>query len=178
MLPQADPFCFGNKLFSNIPCFSNLIFHFSHSAIFKTVMPKQMDEIDQKILRILQERGRISNIDLSREIQRIIEGYHAQVNLGKMGITIKALIQITLTRQQEVSIHKFIESIMHIPEVVECYQVTGDYDYLLRVLTSDIEALDKLITDKISKIPEVGQIKSHIILSEIKHSRVVPFLTN
>ncbi len=157
-------------------------------------MPKQMDEIDQKILRILQERGRISNIDLSREIdlspaptlervrklekQRIIEGYHAQVNLGKMGITIKALIQITLTRQQEVSIHKFIESIMHIPEVVECYQVTGDYDYLLRVLTSDIEALDKLITDKISKIPEVGQIKSHIILSEIKHSRVVPFLTN
>ena len=64
---------------------------------------------------------------------------------------------------------------MHIPEVVECYQVTGDYDYLLRVLTSDIEALDKLITDKISKIPEVGQIKSHIILSEIKHSRVVPF---
>ena len=67
---------------------------------------------------------------------------------------------------------------MHIPEVVECYQVTGDYDYLLRVLTSDIEALDKLITDKISKIPEVGQIKSHIILSEIKHSRVVPFLTN
>lgn len=153
-----------------------------------------MDETDHKILRILQEQGRISNIDLSREIklspaptlervrklekQRIIEGYHAQVNLGKMGITIKALIQVTLIHQQEVSIHKFIEAIMHIPEIVECHQVTGDFDYLLRVFTTDIEALDKLITDRISKIPEVGHIKSHIILSEIKHSRVVPILQN
>lgn len=157
-------------------------------------MPRQMDEIDHKILRILQERGRISNIDLSREIklspaptlervrklekQRVIEGYHAQINLGKMGITIKALIQVTLIHQQEVSIHKFIEAIMQIPEVIECQQVTGDFDYLLKVLTADIEALDRLITDRISKIPEVGHIKSHIILSEIKHSRVVPLLNN
>lgn len=153
-----------------------------------------MDEIDHKILRILQERGRISNIDLSREIklspaptlervrklekQRVIEGYHAQINLGKMGITIKALIQVTLIHQQEVSIHKFIEAIMQIPEVIECQQVTGDFDYLLKVLTADIEALDRLITDRISKIKEVGHIKSHIILSEIKHSRVVPMLNN
>ncbi|HAW19545.1 MAG TPA: AsnC family transcriptional regulator [Flavobacteriales bacterium] len=155
-------------------------------------MARQMDETDHKILKTLQERGRISNIDLSKEIelspaptlervrklekQRVIEGYHAHVNLGKMGITIKALIQVTLLRQQGINIHKFIEAIMQIPEVTECYQVTGDYDYLLRVLTTDIEALDKLITDRISKIPELGQIKSHIILSEIKHSRVVPNL--
>lgn len=157
-------------------------------------MARQMDETDHKILRILQEQGRISNIDLSRQIKlspaptlervrklekmRVIEGYHAQVNLGKMGITIKALIQVTLIHQQETSIHKFIEAIMHIPEVVECHQVTGDFDYLLRVFTTDIEALDKLITERISKIPEVGHIKSHIILSEIKHSRVVPILQN
>lgn len=67
---------------------------------------------------------------------------------------------------------------MQIPEVVECHQVTGDYDYHLKVYTSDISALDKLITDRISKISEVGTIKSHIILNEIKHSRVVPFLKN
>jgi Lrp/AsnC family transcriptional regulator, leucine-responsive regulatory protein len=157
-------------------------------------MAKELDDLDHKILKILQQKGRISNIELSREIklspaptlervrklerQRIIEGYHAQVNLGKVGITIKALIQVTLMRQQEVSIHKFIEAVMHIPEVVECYQVTGDYDYMLRVLTSDIEEFNNLITSTISKIPEVGQIKSHIILSEIKHSRVVPMIQN
>ncbi|MEZ4721525.1 MAG: Lrp/AsnC family transcriptional regulator [Flavobacteriales bacterium] len=152
-----------------------------------------MDQIDRKILRVLQENGRISNLDLSKEVEltpaptlervrklereRVIEGYHAQVNLAKLGITIKALIQITLQRQQDVSIYKFIEAIMQIPEIVECHQVTGEFDYMLRVLTSDIEALDKLITNKISKIPEVGHIKSHIILSEIKKSRVVPMFS-
>jgi len=157
-------------------------------------MARIMDEIDHKVLKILQANGRISNIDISKEIglspaptlervrkleaQRIIEGYHASVNLAKLGITIKALIQVTLLHQQTASIHRFIAAIMNIPEIMECHQVTGDYDYLLRVLTSDIEALDKLITDRISKIPEVGSIKTHIILSEIKHSRVVPMLNH
>ncbi len=155
-------------------------------------MPRPLDDIDKKILKLLQERGRISNIDLSKEInlspaptlervrklenQRIIEGYHAQVNLAKMGITIKAFIQVTLIHQQENNIHRFIEAVMHIPEVVECNQVTGDYDYQLKVYTTDIGALDRLITERVSKLTEVGQIKSHIILSEIKHSRVVPML--
>lgn len=157
-------------------------------------MPRPLDHTDLKILRILQEKGRISNIDLSREIDlspaptlervrkleklRIIEGYHADVSLAKMGITIKAFIQITLLHQQENRIHQFIEAIMKIPEIVECNQVTGEYDYQLKVYTTDIGALDKLITDRISKIPEVGHIKSHIILSEIKRSRVLPILTN
>lgn len=157
-------------------------------------MPRPLDEIDHKILRILQERGRISNIDLSKEIDlspaptlervrklekmRIIEGYHAQLSLPKMGVTIKAFIQITLLHQQENRIHQFIEAIIKIPEVVECHQVTGEYDYQLKVYTSDIGALDRLITDRISKIPEVGHIKSHIILSEVKHSRVLPLISS
>lgn len=155
-------------------------------------MPRPMDNIDRKILKILQEQGRITNIDLSKEVglsaaptlervrklerQRIIEGYHAQINLAKMGITIKAIIQVTLIHHQENNIHRFIEAIMQIPEVVECDQVTGDFDYQLKVYTLDISALDRLITDRISKIPEVGSIKSHIILNEIKRSRVVPNL--
>lgn len=157
-------------------------------------MARPLDDTDRKILKILQESGRISNIDLSREIglspaptlervrklekQRIIEGYHADVNLSKMGITIKAFIQVTLIHQQENNIHRFIEAVMHIPEVVECDQVTGDFDYQLKVYTTDIGALDRLITERISKLPEVGQIKSHIILNEIKHAKVVPMLNS
>ncbi len=155
-------------------------------------MARAIDKTDYKILKILQERGRISNIDLSKEIGlspaptlervrklerlRYIEGYHADVNLSKLGITIKAFIQVTLIHQQENNIHRFIEAIHKIPEVVECNQVTGDYDYQLKVYTTEIGALDRLITERISKLPEVGQIKSHIILSEIKHSRVAPML--
>jgi Lrp/AsnC family leucine-responsive transcriptional regulator len=155
-------------------------------------MARAIDKTDYKILKILQERGRISNIDLSKEIGlspaptlervrkleriRYIEGYHADVNLSKLGITIKAFIQVTLIHQQENNIHRFIEAIHKIPEVVECNQVTGDYDYQLKVYTTEIGALDRLITERISKLPEVGQIKSHIILSEIKHSRIAPML--
>lgn len=155
-------------------------------------MARAIDKTDFKILKILQERGRISNIDLSKEIGlspaptlervrklerlRYIEGYHADVNLSKLGITIKAFIQVTLIHQQENNIHRFIEAIHKIPEVVECNQVTGDYDYQLKVYTTEIGALDRLITERISKLPEVGQIKSHIILSEIKHSRIAPML--
>lgn len=155
-------------------------------------MPRQLDQIDLKILRILQEKGRISNVDLSKEVdlspaptlERVrklekleyIEGYHAEVNQKKMGINVRALIQITIHQHQGVNLHEFIEAVMKIPEVIECYQVTGDYDYLLQVVAADIQSLDKLITNRISKIPEVGQIKSHIVLSVVKQSKVVPNL--
>ena len=157
-------------------------------------MPRPLDDTDHKILRILQERGRITNIELSREInlspaptlERVkklerecyLEGYHADVNLGKLGITVKAFMQITLVRQKEGEIHRFIEEITKIPEVVECYQVTGDYDYHVKAYARDISYLDRLITERISKIPQVAHIKSHIILNTVKHSRVIPVLSN
>lgn len=155
-------------------------------------MARKLDTTDLKIVQIMQRNGRISNLDLSKEIglspaptlgrvrnlenKRIIEGYHAKVNLGKLGITVKALIQVTLHQHRGVNIKNFIDAIMEIPEVVDSYQVTGDYDYLLRVFSSNVEELDRLITQKIGSIEEVGQIKSHIILSHIKNSRVVPKL--
>ena len=182
-----------NSIFSSANIDSaKLITHFSPLIHIPPNMSRQLDHIDNKILQILQQRGRISNMDLSREIdlspvptlermrklekQGFIEGYHARVNLGKMGITIKALIQVTLHQHQGSNLHDFIEAVLDIPEVMECYQVTGEFDYMLQVLTTDIEALDKLITNTISKIPKVGQVKSHIILSVLKQSRVAPML--
>ncbi len=157
-------------------------------------MPRALDQTDYKILNILQERGRITNIDLSREIklspaptlervkklerEHYIEGYHADVNLNKLGITIKAFMQVTLVHQKDVEIHRFIEEIIKIPEVIECHQVTGDYDYHIKVYSRDISSLDRLITDRISKIPQVAQIKSHIILNTVKQSKVAPSLSN
>lgn len=153
-------------------------------------MARSLDDTDYKILEILQKRGRITNIDLSKEIglspaptlervkklerENYIKGYHSEVNLDKLGITVKALIQVTLIHQKETEIHRFIEDVMKINEVVECYQVTGEYDYHLKVYSRDISTLNRLITDRISKIPQVAQIKSHIILNTIKHSFVAP----
>ena len=182
-----------NSIFSSANIDSaKLITHFLPLIHIPPNMPRQLDHIDNNILQILQQRAGISNIDLSREIDLspaltlermrklekhgFIEGYHARINLGKMGITIEALIQVNLHQHQGSNLHDFIEAVPEIPEVMECYQVTGKFDYMLQALTTDIEALDKLITNTISKTPKVGQIKSHIIRSVVKQSRVAPML--
>lgn len=157
-------------------------------------MAVKIDKIDLKILKILQEEGRITNLELSNKIglspaptlervrklerNKYIDSYHAVVNEKVLGIGIQAFIQVSLTRQLDNAIHSFQEKIQAIDEVVEVYQVTGSFDYQLKVMVQDIEALDGLITDKLGKIEEIRQMQSYVILSAIKSSKVVPFQYN
>lgn len=153
-------------------------------------MAEKIDAIDVKILRILQERGRVTNLQLSNEIglspaptlERVrklekrdyISSYHANVNHEKLGVGLQAFIEVSLARQRENAIHNFITAVMSIEEIVECYQVTGEFDYQLKVMTQDIAAFDQLITERLSTIEEIGHMQSYIILSTIKNSRSVP----
>ena len=150
----------------------------------------KLDIIDLKILRILQERGRITNLLLSQEIglspaptlervkklesSGVIESYHAQVNDSLMGIGIKAFISISLERQKVDSIVTFKEKIQAITDILECYQVTGNADYLLKVVVKDIPSFERLISTKLSQIEEIGQMQTMMILSKVKDSKVVP----
>jgi Lrp/AsnC family leucine-responsive transcriptional regulator len=149
-----------------------------------------IDVIDLKILRILQERGKISNIQLSQEIglspaptlERVkkletsgmIKSYHAVIDSSKLGLGFSALIQISLTRQINNAIKNFTKAISEIPEVIQCLQVTGNFDYQLLVIVKDIPAFEKLIADKLSKIEEIGQMQTMVVLSTIKDSKVLP----
>lgn len=151
----------------------------------------KLDIIDLKILRLLQEKGRITNLQLSQEIglspaptlERvkkleaggIIEGYHAQVNDTMLGMGIKAFISISLERQKVASIETFKEKIQAIPEILECYQITGNADYFLKVIVRDIPAFERLIANKLSLIEEIGQMQTMMILSKVKDSKVVHF---
>lgn len=155
-------------------------------------MPRKtkLDQLDYDIFRILQENGRITNLDLSKTIdlspaptlervkklekQGYIKSYHAQINQKALGIGIEALIQISLERQLINPMHNFAEQISGIDEIVECYQVTGNYDYMLKVMVEDVDALNALISEKLSKIEEIGQFKSSIIIAKLKDSKVVP----
>lgn len=157
-------------------------------------MAVKIDKIDLKILRILQEEGRITNLELSNKIglspaptlervrklekNQYINSYHATINEKSLGIGIQAFIQVSLTRQLDNAINSFQDKVNSIAEVVECYQVTGSFDYQLKVMVKDIESLDRLITDKLGKIEEIGQMQSYIILSAVKSSKVVPFEYN
>lgn len=154
----------------------------------------KIDKIDLKILKILQEEGRITNLELSNKIglspaptlERVrklernsyIDSYHAVINEKVLGIGIQAVIQVSLTRQLDNAIASFQKKVLNLKEVVECYQVTGSFDYQLKVMVADIEALDKLITNELGKIEEIRQMQSYVILSTIKSSKVVPFPYN
>lgn len=150
----------------------------------------KIDPIDRKILRILQEEGRITNLQLSeniglsaaptlervRKLERagIIKSYHALVDASKLGFGLKVIIQVSLIRQIDNAMQKFVDQIRDIEEVVECAQVTGDYDYYLKVVVKDIAEYDELVNTKLSKIEEIGQMRSSVLLSTVKESTVIP----
>jgi len=153
-------------------------------------MSFHLDKIDFKILKILQENGRITNLQLSSEVGlspaptlervkkleqfNLIHSYHAAVNEEALGLGIKAFIQVSLTRQITNAIENFKKQIGEIEEVMECYQVTGDADYMLKTMVKDIPAFERLIGLKLGKIEEIGQMKTMVILSKVKDSKVVP----
>jgi Lrp/AsnC family leucine-responsive transcriptional regulator len=143
-----------------------------------------------KILKILQENAKITNLQLSGEIglspaptlervkklesAKLIKGYYTQVNEEALGIGIKAIIQITLARQLENAISNFKKEITRIPEIMECYQVTGNADYILIVLLKDIRDFENLISQRLSKVEEIGQMQTMVILSKVKDSKLLP----
>lgn len=150
----------------------------------------QLDEIDKKILKKLQENGKITNIQLSNEVglspaptlervkklekNEIIEGYHAKVNHSNIGLGIEAIIMINLVRQMENAISDFKAGIQNVSEIIDCYQITGQWDYIIKVVVRDIPAFERLIGGKLSKMDQISQMQSMVVLSKVKESMVSP----
>jgi Lrp/AsnC family leucine-responsive transcriptional regulator len=138
----------------------------------------KIDATDLKILKELQKNSKITNVELSKKIglspaptlgrvQKLEKGdyihsYHATVNAPLLGLGFTALIQVSLTRQ------------VKIDEIVECYQLTGDFDYQLKIIVKDIPAFDYLISEKLSLIEEIGQMQTLVVLSQKKKSFILP----
>jgi Lrp/AsnC family leucine-responsive transcriptional regulator len=149
-----------------------------------------LDQTDLTILSILQRQGKTSNIALSKEIglspgptlervkklekSGIIQGYHAQLNERQLGVGFTALIQLSLSSQLETSIKNFKNAINSIDEITECYQLTGNFDFQLKVMVPDIPAFEALISRKLSRIEEIRQMQTMVVLSKIKDNRGVP----
>ena len=150
----------------------------------------KLDKIDNKILKRLQESGKMTNLQLSEEIglspaptlervrklenSGIITGYHANVDSALLGMGIKAYIQLSLERQAENSLSIFVERIQRIEEIVECHMVTGTCDFILKAIIKDIPAFENLITNKLGKIDEIRNMQTMVILSQIKQGAVTP----
>ena len=135
-------------------------------------MAIKLDKTDLKILRILQKNGKITNIQLSNDIglspaptlervrklenSGIIKSYHAVVNAAKLGVNITTFMQVTLSYHKANAIQSFKNEVDAIDEIVECYHVTGQGDFLLKVVTQDIHTYERLILDKITNIEGIG----------------------
>ncbi|MCE3280265.1 MAG: lrp [Bacteroidetes bacterium] len=153
-------------------------------------MNYNLDKTDLKILKILQQNAKITNLQLSAEIglspaptlervkklenAKLIQGYYTQLDAEALGIGISAIIQITLTRQVENAISNFKKEINNIPEIMECYQVTGSADYVLIVMMKDIRDFESLISQRLSKMEEIGQMQTMVVLSKPKDSKILP----
>jgi Lrp/AsnC family leucine-responsive transcriptional regulator len=152
--------------------------------------PLAPDAIDVRILDALQSDARLTNVELAervhlspspclarvRRLERagLISRYVALLDPLKVGLSVSVFIQIRLEKQVERALEQFEDAIGRYPEVMECYLMTGDADYLIRVVVPDVQALERFIIDGLSKIPGVANIRSSFALKQVKYKTVLP----
>ena len=155
---------------------------------------KKLDVVDWKILTLLQTKADLTNLELSREVglspspclARVrslkaagyIDRYVTLLDPIKVGLKVSVFIHVTLEKQVEAVLENFENAVLKRAEVMECYLMTGESDYLLRVIVTDIQALEHFILDFLSKVPGVGNIKSSFSLKQVKYKTALPIPTN
>lgn len=102
------------------------------------------------------------------------KGYTAIVDQKKVGLPISAFASIKLERQREEDLDRFAEAVAHWPEVVDCYLMTGQRDYLMRIVASDLEAYERFLKDKLTRLDNVASIETSFALGQVKRSEVLP----
>jgi Lrp/AsnC family leucine-responsive transcriptional regulator len=152
---------------------------------------KLLDDVDLQILRHLQEDGRVTNADLAKAVglsppsvlQRVralerggyVKGYTAILDPEKLGLNVTAFAMISLALHQDMPIERFRRAVLDIEEVLECYHVSGDYDFLLKIAVRDMRAYEALIREKISRIRGIGKINSCFVFGTPKQTTAIPF---
>ena len=148
------------------------------------------DEIDCRILRALQENARVSNVELAERVgispspcwrrvrdleQRgVISRYVTLLDPGSIGLPVSVVIQVSLERQVEAALETFESAVAKWPEVMECYLMTGDADYMLRVVVADLAAYQRFLLDHLTRVPGVASIKSSFALKQVKYGTALP----
>ena len=151
----------------------------------------KFDKIDLKILKILQQSSKITNLDLSKKIglspaptlervkklesSGIIKSYHALVDTQAIGLSVKTFVLVSLAWQKENALNAFLEKIKKISEITECYIITGEADFLIKIICSDIPTYEKLLFKTLTQIEEIERLKTLMTLSTVKDSKLLPF---
>lgn len=154
-------------------------------------MPKiEIDQTDLRLLKTVQEDARLSNVDLAeriglspspclRRLRRleddgIIKGYMTLLDQKAVGLPVNVFISVTLKEQSEHALDEFESRVRQLPQVMECYLMTGTADYLLRVVTADLAAYESFLKEHLTRIPAIASIQSSFALKQVSFRTALP----
>lgn len=151
----------------------------------------KLDKTDLHIIKILQENSKITNLELSKTIglspaptlervkkleqSGVIASYHANINPQSIGLHVKTFVLVSLAWQKENALNNFLEKVRDIKEIVECYIITGEADFLMKIVCADIPTYEQLLFKTLSKIEEIERLKTLMTLSTVKESNLLPY---
>ena len=149
-----------------------------------------LDTIDRKLLSELQSEGRVTNVDLARRVgltappclrrvraleeDGVIRGYHADLDPSKLGFAITVFAMVSLRSQAEEDLRAFENHIKTLPEVRECHMLNGEIDFILKIVSKDLQSFQEFLTSKLTPAPNVASVKTSLTIRTAKHEPGVP----
>lgn len=157
---------------------------------WKFIAMTTLDRTDLRILAVLQGEGRITNAELAervslspsaclRRLQRleaegILTGYTAQVDPQAIGLGLQAFVRVQLTKHESAAVEHFVGLVNGWDEVVACYALTGDMDYLLHVYVTDLQDFSRFLLDRLLNAAGVADVNSSFVLRTVKRAAALP----
>ena len=148
------------------------------------------DRIDRQIMALLQEDGRMTNVDLAEQVgltappclrrvraleeEGAILGYHAALDPGSLGYTITVFAMVSLKSQAEADLAAFEAHVAEIPEVRECHMLNGEIDFILKIVATDLRAFQELLTTQLTPAPNVSHVKTSLTIRTSKAMPGIP----
>lgn len=149
-----------------------------------------LDQIDKHLLAQLQDEGRITNVELAQRVgltappclrrvrsledEGVIRGYHADLDASKLGYTITVFALVSLKSQAEESLRQFEDHMNTLPEVRECHMLNGEIDFILKIVSQDLQSFQEFLTSKLTPVPNVASVKTSLTIRTAKQLPGVP----
>ena len=161
------------------------------SPVTSTNPSVKLDGIDRNILQLLQDDGRMTNVELARRVgisappclrrvraleeHGLIRGYHAELDAGMLGYGIAVFAMVGLHSQAEADLVAFEERVKTWPFVRECYMLNGEIDFMLKVVARDLNEFQTFLTSELTPAPNVASVKTALTIRSAKNAPSVPF---
>jgi DNA-binding Lrp family transcriptional regulator len=149
-----------------------------------------LDQIDVRLLAELQDEGRITNVELAQRVgltappclrrvrtleeSGVIRGYHAELDPAKLGYTITVFALVSLKSQAEEALRRFEDDMRGLPEVRECHMLNGEIDFILKIVSKDLQSFQEFLTSKLTSAANVASVKTSLTIRTAKQLPGVP----